>query len=83
MKCDKDKLGRSTIKWPRNGPLFVKLYPSLAIESTNVLHVNHMFHLISNVKKSQNVFNVVAVADGSPDWSVKGVANFLSMGFCG
>ena len=75
-----DKLGREKIKWPRSGPLLVQLYLSRAIESTNVMHVNHLIKQIKSERRFKNIYNVVAVADGGPDWSVKGVINFLSMG---
>jgi len=69
----KDKLGRNRIKW-------LQLYPSRVIESTNVMHVNHLMKQIHDEKRLHEIFNVIAVADGGPDWSVKGVINFLSMG---
>lgn len=77
----KDRLGRFKIDWPRSGPLNVKLFPSRLIESTNVMHAHHLFNVISNEKKTKNVVNVIAIADGGPDWSVKGILNFISMGF--
>ena len=75
-----DKLGREKIIWPREGPLLVQLYPSRAVESTNVMHVNHLIKQIQEERTLREIYNVVAVADRGPDWSVKGVANFLSLG---
>ena len=77
----KDKLCRDKIKWPRSGPLHVQLYPPRAIESTNIMHVNHLIKLIKEERIFKEVVNVVAIADGGPDWSVKGVINFMSLGF--
>ena len=77
----KDKINRERVKWPRSGPLLVQLYPSRLIESTNVMHVNHLMQLIKREKQLKEVYNVVAIADGGPDWSVKGVINFLSLGY--
>jgi hypothetical protein len=76
-----DRVNRKKIEWPRSGPLFVKIYPSRLIESTNVLHVNHLTEIIDNEKKLRPLVNVVMIADGGPDWSVKGIINFLSLGF--
>ena len=73
-----DKKGRKKVKWPRSELLMVQLYPSRLIESTNVMHVNHMVNLIARLK---DIINVVAIADGGPDWSVKGIINFLSLGY--
>ena len=75
-----DKIGRSKIKWPRSGPLNVKLCLSRLIGSTNVLHVHHLMQLIRREKEIKNVYNVVAIADGGPDWSIKGLINFMSLG---
>ncbi|XP_057306068.1 uncharacterized protein LOC130644463 [Hydractinia symbiolongicarpus] len=80
VRISKDKLNRSIINWPRSGKLLVQLYPSRLIESTNVMHVNHMINLIEKERKIKEIVNVVAIADGGPDWSVKGIINFMSMG---
>ena len=71
----KDKLGRDKIISPRSGSLLVQLYPSRAIESTNVMHASQI-----NERKLKSIYNVVTLADGGPDWSVKGIINFMSMG---
>lgn len=76
----RDKLNREKVKWPRSGPLFIQLYPSRLIESTNVMHANHLMNLINKEKVCKDVFNVTLIADGGPDWSVKGVINFVSLG---
>ena len=76
----KDKLGRVKIKWPRGGPLSIHLYPSRVIESTNAMHVNHLVNLVQQERAGSNIFNVIAIADGGPDWSVKGVLNLMSLG---
>ena len=75
-----DKLGRTNYKWPRCGPLLVQLSPSRAVESTNVMHMNHLMCQIKTERKFRQIHNVVVVADGGPDWSVKGMINFMSMG---
>ena len=36
--------------------------------------------LIRREKEIKNVYNVVAIADGGPDWSIKGLINFMSLG---
>ena len=77
----KDKLGRKKIRWPRSGPLTVQLYPSRAIESTNVMHVKHLVNYLHEIMKTRPVYNVVAIADGGPDWSVKGMLNLMSLGY--
>ncbi|XP_057291292.1 uncharacterized protein LOC130613938 isoform X3 [Hydractinia symbiolongicarpus] len=77
----KDKVGRSKIKWSRKGPLFIHLYPSRLVEATNVMHVNYLLHLLQQEKKIKNVYNVVAIADGGPDWSTKAVVNLMSLGY--
>ena len=79
QKTCHDKLGRVSIKWPRCGSLLVQLYPSRAIESTNVMHVNHLMSQIKDERKIREIRNVVAVADGGPDRSVKEVINFMFM----
>lgn len=76
-----DKIGRNKISWSRNGPLHVRLYPARAVESTNVMHVNFLVNFLKNNNKLGDVHNVVAIADGGPDWSVKGVINLLSLGY--
>lgn len=76
-----DRIGRSKVVWPRSGPLHVELYPSRTIESTSVMHMNFMKRLLFDVKKEHIMHNVVAVADGGPDWSVKGVPNLMVFGF--
>ena len=80
-KLIKDSLRRDKVEWPRSGPLTVKLYPGRAVESTNTLHVNHLIGLIKSEKKLRSVSNVVMIADGGPDWSVKSITNFMSLGF--
>ena len=77
----KDKIKRQKVKWPRSGPLLVQLYPSRLIESTNMMHVNHLMGLIGHEKQLHDIYNVVTIADGGPDWSVKGVINFMSLGY--
>ena len=77
----KDKIGRDKIKWPRCGPLFVEVYPSRLMESTNTMHVNKLISLIRNERKIHDIANVVMIADGGPDWSVKGIINFMSLGY--
>ena len=74
-----DKLGRDKLKWPKSRQLLVQLYPSRAIESTNAMHVNHLISQITQ-ERFKPVFNVVAIVDGGPDWSVKGLINFMTMG---
>jgi len=76
-----DKLGRKKLEWPRSGPLQVNLFPSRIIESTSVMHVNHLIDIIVNQQKFSCIENVVLIADGGPDWSVKGIINFLSIGY--
>ena len=75
-----DKLKREKIYWPRSGPLNVRIYPARAIESTNVMHVNFLITFLSEIRRSEEVYNLVAIADGGPDWAVKGVINFMSLG---
>ena len=58
----------------------MQLYPSRAIESTNAMHANHLMNQIIQERRFKPVVNVVAIADGGPDWSVKGVVNFMTMG---
>ena len=51
------------------------------MESTSVMHMNFLLRYISQIKNSKNVSNVVAIADGGPDWSVKGVINLMTFGY--
>ena len=80
-KCEiiKDKIGREKIKWARSGPLTVRINPSRIIGSTNIMHMNFLGKFLH--RQALNVYNVIAIADGGPDWSVKGVLNLLSMGY--
>ena len=80
-KQSRDKLGRAKVVWPRSGPLHVQLYPSRAIESTSIMHMNFLNNYISGLKQRQNIQNVIAIADGGPDWSVKGIINLMTFGF--
>ena len=75
-----DKSGRRRVMWPRSGPLHVQLYPSKAIESTSVMHSQFLLKLIEERSIQNNIRNVVAIADGVPDWSVKGMLNLLVFG---
>ena len=77
----KDKLGRKKIAWPRSGPLTIQLYPSRVIESTNVMHANFLLNFLQREKVNREIFNVIAIADGGPDWSVKGIINLMSLGY--
>ena len=78
---NKDRLNGQKLHWPRSGPLLVQLYPSRLVESTNVMHVNHLIELITREKILKDIANVVTIADGGPDWSVKGIGNFMSLGY--
>ena len=80
VKVTTDKLGRDKVVWSREGPLTVEVYPSRAIEATNTMHVRHLEKMIKNDFFNGEIFNIVMIADGGPDWSVKGVVNFMSMG---
>ena len=71
---------KEKINWPRSGPLHVQVYPSRIIESTSVMHVNFLKKVIKKLKNEQRVHNLVAVADGGPDWSVKGALNLMVFG---
>ena len=51
------------------------------MEATSVMHVNHLVDIIVNQQKLSCIDNVVLIADGGPDWSVKGIINFLSIGY--
>ena len=42
--------------------------------------MNFLKSLIYETSKHRRIFNVVAVADGGPDWSVKGVLNLMVFG---
>ena len=77
----KDRLCRKKVMWPRSGYLNVQLYPSRTIESTSVMHMNFLKSYITEIKKQQVVHNVVSVADGGPDWSIKGIINLMTFGF--
>ena len=79
-KTTTDKLGRAKFEWPRSGPLSVQLYSSRSIESTNLMHTEYLRKLMQEQRKLREVFNLIAIADGGPDWSVKGVGNLLSLG---
>jgi len=81
-KCDvtTDKFNRKKLLWPRSGRLCVELYPSRAVKSVDLLHTNHLEKQIRIEKQLKFVHNLVLIADGGPDWSVKGAINFLSMG---
>ena len=76
-----DRIGRCKVLWPRSGPLNVQLYPSRSIESTSVMHMNFLLRYLANIQKQQPLYNVVAIADGGPDWSVKGVLNLMAYGY--
>ena len=45
------------------------------------MHVNHLIELITREKILKDIANVVTIADGGPDWSVKGIGNFMSLGY--
>ena len=49
----KDKLGRDKLRWQKSGPLTVQMYPSRAIESTNVMHVNFLVNYLHNMQKTK------------------------------
>ena len=76
----KDSLGRDSLKWSRNGPLTVEIYPSRLIEATNIVHIRNMKDLLQREYLPNEVYNVISIADGGPDWSVKSVQNFMSLG---
>jgi len=76
----KDKSGRDKVQWSRSGPLTIQIHSTRTIETTNVMHVNFLISYLLNIKKSENVFNVTAIADGGPDWSTKGLGNLISLG---
>ena len=80
-KSSKDSIGRTKVNWPRSGPLNVQLYPSRAIESTSIMHMNFLMNYVNSIKKEHLVYNVVAVADGGPDWSIKGIINLMAFRF--
>ena len=40
-----------------------------------------MMDLFNRNYFKESVHNIIAIADGGPDWSVKGVLNFMSLGF--
>ena len=66
--------------WSREVSFIVKGYPSRAIEATNTMHVRHLDKMIKNDFFNSEMFYLVMIADGGPDWSVKEVVNFTSMG---
>ena len=80
-ETSKDRIGRTKVNWPRSGPLNVQLYPSREIESTSIMHMNFLMKYVNTIKKEHLVHNVVAIADGGPDWSVKGIINLMAFGF--
>ena len=51
------------------------------MEATNVMHVNYMMDFLNKNYFKESVHNIIAIADGRPDWSVKGTLNFMSLGF--
>ena len=80
-KTTVDRVGRSKVVWPRTGPLNVQLYPSRSMESTSIMHMNFLLRYIHQLKKETLVHNVVAIADGGPDWAVKGTINLMAFGY--
>ena len=74
-----DKRGCEKIKWPKSGPLTVRINPSRVIESTNLMHVNFLSEFLC--KQIVPVYNAVLICDGGPDWSIKGVLNLMSVGY--
>ena len=42
VALDLDTRGRTRVRWPQTGNLDVQLYPSRAIESTSVVHLNFL-----------------------------------------
>ena len=66
-----------------SGPLKVRIYLTRLIEATNAMHVNCMMDLLNRNYFKESVHNIIAIADGGSDWSVKGVLNFMSLGFFG
>jgi len=45
------------------------------------MHVHYLVSLISKERRLKEIANVVAIADGGPDWSTKGLINFMTFGF--
>ena len=76
----KDHVGRENIKWSREGPLTVEVYPACVMEATNVMQVRHITEMLQNSFLPEEIFNVITIVDDGSDWSVKGMLNFMSLG---
>jgi len=76
-----DDIKREKIYWSRGGQLTVQIYPSRTIQSTNVMHVNFLISYLSKIRNQEPLYNVTAIADNGPDWSVKSVITFISLGY--
>jgi len=75
-----DKVGRPKVKWPRSGSLNMQVHSCRSVETTNIMHTSFLKKMIKREMRTKQVMNVVLIADGGPDWSVKGVGNLMSLG---
>ena len=44
------------------------------------MHVRHMTEMLQKEYLPGEIYNLIAIADGGPDWSVKGLINLMSLG---
>ncbi len=44
------------------------------------MHVNFLVHYLGEILKPGFQRNVICICDGGPDWSVKGMINFVAFG---
>ena len=75
-----DRLGINRVQWPRSGNLHVELYASRTVQSTSLMHTRFLKQWLQKIRKVRRVNNIIAIADGGPDWSVKGIMNLLTFG---
>ena len=54
------------------------MFLSRLIEATNVIHICHIIEMLQSDYFRGGIRNVIA--DGGPDWPVKGILNLMSLG---
>ena len=75
-----DNLGRTHLKYPRTGPLWIKLRPQKFFTATNFNHLNDLRGYIDMSTTSSNKKSVVVLCDNGPDWSKSSLKTMLCMG---
>ena len=58
----------------------MELYASRTVQSTSLMHTRFLKEWLQKTRKVKRINNIIAIADGGPDWSVKGIMNLLTSG---